>query len=429
MLSIYLGLLALALILLAIWGARRENAVLRVIVLAQVAYWAISYFVRPLILLAYNPQPHIGDPIADPRFAVGGYGQTLTHLLPIVVVGLWSYLAVIVLLNRSWPIGAVASQDFSQGWLLVWLTGWFARAIQLTTGNAGGVVSTLALLAPVGIGLLILRPAQRRVAPSTWLILLSGEAAYCFLTASKTPIVAMALMLVIRQTVKGWSTKSWTYLAVASFAAVLAFGTFQSFKLGQTDTQNFSASLDANYPTAMHPVVQVVRRLDQLSAVGDAYYVIPGGWITPSETVKRLLISTVPQPIAGSKLNAGARWNLEVRSRSDPSAATSSVSLADGFIAEGYAIGGYAGVIVEASLLAGIALLVTAFASSPRRLLRTWGLGVLAFPVLFERGLLGAVEMLSKTFQVAVVASVICIIVAELRSSKFRQGTGLERVG
>ena len=93
-----------------------------------------------------------------------------------------------------------------------------------------------------------------------------------------------------------------------------------------------------------------------------------------------------------------------------------SVSLADGNINEGYVLGGYLGVVIGVAFIFALVLLGVRALRSSNVLFMTIGLTLVASPVLFERGILGSMEVLGKSLQAAVLLWTIDLVVRQFRA-------------
>jgi hypothetical protein len=398
--------------------ATRSHIVLRFLLLAQVFYWAMAYVVRPIYLHQFSPQPNIGDNIADPRLANAGYEVGLDKVMPIVAVGLWMYVAAWLLLRALKPQvgepGPTAPLN-RQALYLVWMLGWLLRVGQLVAPT-NGILFTLALLAPAAGNLLIFTADEdTEERPSRTLVVLAGEFLWTYITVTKSPAVAALIALCLRYVRRGWSRQSIGRLVVVAMVVLTGFSSFQAYKLGEEATTNFETAAMINYPGYVRPTLQVVRRFDLLSAVTDAAYYPAGGWLNPTDFAVQAMKSMVPTQLVGERENAGRRWNVEVRSASYPGAGDSQVSLAEGYIAEGYLLGGFLGVTFGAIVIALLTRWISFALYSRRIWLRLWAILFITFPAIMERGVLGNLELLSKTFQAAMVAWVLYSILSELK--------------
>ncbi|WP_411374119.1 hypothetical protein ACLH0K_13765 [Arthrobacter sp. MPF02] len=238
-------------------------------------------------------------------------------------------------------------------------------------------------------------------------------------SASKTPLIAAILCVAIRVAILGWTRQRLRVVGWAATAAVLAFPLLQQLKLS-ADTSSILNEAEAGYPAIVQPVMPIIRRFDLFSAVTDATLFGPGGWMSAEEFWRRSIGGLIPQPLLlAEKIGVGTMWSVEIRSAS-LGTANSEVSLAEGFIAEGYALNGYIGVVLGATFMAIAALLVSNLISSYRPFLASLGMLLVSYPVLFERGIIGTVEVLGKSVQVAALMWLIYMMVSSVSTARLR---------
>ncbi|GAB2657695.1 hypothetical protein GCM10027068_42130 [Prescottella soli] len=407
------------------------RGVARVFLIAQAAYWTLSYVARPLVLLSVDPRPQYADNIADPRLAGMGYDHGIAMVLQPVAFGLWVY-ALAALAYAVWdrkhrnrtPAPATTA-DFIPTLATIYALGLVARAASYLTGSAGSageiqssnaIMGFVAQLATVGaIGLIIfLRPADRWVTIAILGALLTVELMWTVAVESKTPILGAALALAVRFAKYGWTRLRVVSIVVIAIVGISAFGWLQSIK--QPDYASAQALItDSSYPPSVQPYLSVLRRFDLLEAATDAYYMSTRTWLTPLEVAQHSLQSLVPAQLLGTeKLQSGTAWATEVRG-SSVNMTRVSVSLADGNINEGFVIAGYPGVAVGVLFTFGLLLLGVRALQSRHLAVVTLGLAITASPILFERGILGSMEVLGKSLQLVVLIWIIDMTVREYR--------------
>ncbi|WP_431970410.1 hypothetical protein [Nocardia sp. bgisy134] len=405
--------------------------VVRVFVIAQAAFWSLSYIARPLVLLAVRPQPHYGDNVPDPRLAELGYDRGIALVLDHVVFGLWVYAALVVAYavwarNRPPAAPALAGDpDLIPTLVTMYALGLLGRAAAVATGavgNAGDVtsanpilsfVSILATVASLGL-IVFARPARPETAALVVGALLAGELAWTAVVESKTPIMGAAMAVAIRFALSGWTRAKAFGVAGIGVLGIGGFGWLQSFKTTELAKAE-AALIDSDYPTGMRPFLSILRRFDLLEAATDAYLHGPGYWLTPGEVLNNAVLSLVPAQLLGTqKFQSGTAWAQDVRGASVDMSKVS-VSLAEGNLNEGYVLGGYTGVLVCA-LFTFALLLAWARALSSRLFpVVVLGLAITGSSALFERGILGSMENLGKFLQAAVLAWFIHAVVTEVR--------------
>ncbi|MGV9817257.1 hypothetical protein [Nocardia xishanensis] len=405
--------------------------VVRVFVIAQAAFWSLSYIARPLVLLAVRPQPHYGDNVPDPRLAELGYDRGIDLVLDHVVFGLWVYAALVVayaVWARGRPRAAPAlagDPDLIPTLVTMYALGLLGRAAAVATGAVGSagdvtsanpILSFVSILATVAaLGLIVFaRPARPEVAVLVVGMLLAGELAWTAVVESKTPIMGAAMAVAIRFALSGWTRVKAFGVAGIGVLGIGGFGWLQSFKTTELAKAE-AALIDSDYPPGVRPFLSILRRFDLLEAATDAYFHGPGYWLTPGEVLNNAVLSLVPAQLLGTqKFQSGTAWAQDVRGASVDMSKVS-VSLAEGNLNEGYVLGGYTGVLVCA-LFTFALLLAWAWALSSRLFpVVVLGLAVTGSSALFERGILGSMENLGKFLQAAVLAWLIHAVVTEVR--------------
>ncbi|QBS45245.1 hypothetical protein [Nocardia sp. CS682] len=421
--------LALATIVAA---ASTIPGVARVFLIAQAAFWSLSYLARPLALLWVQPEPHFGDNVADPRLAQFGYDRGIALVLEHVAFGLWVYAGLVVAYafwaRRHPPVKLPAltgDPNFVPTLVATYGVGLFGRAASVASGSVGGageigsanpILSFVAILATISaLGLIIfVRPARPQLTALIIGGLLMGELAWTAVVESKTPIIGAALAIAIRFAILGWTKTKAISVGAIAVLGVGGFGWLQSLK--QTEYAKAEAALvDSSYPSVVQPFLSILRRFDLLEAATDAYFHQPGLWLSPVEALRHASASLVPSQLLGTaKFQSGTAWAQDVRGASVDMTRVS-VSLAEGNLNEGYVLGGYPGVVICA-VFTFLLLLAWARALYSRVFpIVVLGLAMTGSSALFERGILGSMENLGKFLQAAVLAWLISLVVREYR--------------
>jgi hypothetical protein len=234
---------------------------------------------------------------------------------------------------------------------------------------------------------------------------------------SKTPIMGAALAIGVRFAMGGWTRSKVVAILLVSILGMGGFGWLQSLK-ATGEMKADAAVTDSAYPSGVRPMLSVLRRFDLLEAATDVYYTPPGSWLTPSEAAENAARSLVPAQLLGAeKLRSGTAWAADVRGASVDMTQVS-VSLAEGGISEGYLLGGYPGIVV------GVGFTFLLLATWARALYSRYiglvvlGLALIEVPVIFERGILGSMEMLGKYLQAVVLVWFIYLLVGLYRGSR-----------
>jgi hypothetical protein len=162
-----------------------------------------------------------------------------------------------------------------------------------------------------------------------------------------------------------------------------------------------------------------------IDAATDAAFVQPGTWLSADEALVRARDQIVPRPFLPSKaaLSPGEFWARELRPISTLSPPEADVPLAEGVIAEGYALKGPLGLALESVALLASCIAAASMLGSTRGFVRLWGVSVITQPLLFERGVFGIVGGFSEALQVSLIAYLLLVVARTLR----REGASWRR--
>ncbi|WP_107655998.1 hypothetical protein [Nocardia suismassiliense] len=408
--------------------------VARVLLIAQALYWAMSYLARPVVLLVVQPEPRFGDNVADPRLAALGYDYGIAMVLRPVVFGLWVYAGLVVALafwmRRRRRPGAAITEDpnFLPTLCVLYCLGALGRLVMLATGTAGkaGEVESsspaltfVTMLGTVGaVGLIVfVRLAGTRATSLAVGLLLAGELLWTMAVESKTPIMGAALAVGGRFALGGWTRRKVVAILLVSIMGIGGFGWLQSLK-ATGEAKADAAVTDSAYPAGVRPMLSVLRRFDLLEAATDVYYTPPGSWLSPEQAAENALRSLVPAQLLGEpKLRSGTAWAAEVRGASVDMTQVS-VSLAEGGISEGYLLGGYPGIVAGVGFTFLLLVAWSRALYSRHIALVVLGLALIEIPVIFERGILGSMEMLGKYLQAVVLVWFVYLLVGWYRGAR-----------
>lgn len=404
-----IGLCLLAQVLVA----RRLPKMVGALVVIQVVYWMISYVLRPIVLLSVRPAPNFGDSVADARLAAGGYEANLANVLLPVVYGLAAYVFFLFLLSliaqpRTGP--HVPSSGVVATLSACFLIGLIGRVLAISGQGANPLISVLVLLGAVSAaGLVIYSPLRSRGAMFWIALVCLSEVGWAILSKSKTPVMALIIAVILRFVWLGWTRRRRIYVALAGLAGAVSFSALQALKFDDAIGNQVSAAA-GNYPPIVTPLMPIITRFDLLSAITDAVALRGSVWLTSEQFLGRAAQSLLPQQIIGvDKVTAGRSWALEVSSQSQAGVGDF-VSRADGFIAEGFALGGTAGVIAAAAFLAVVTYAVGRLMQAESLLARCAGLTLVVTPIIFERGVLGFFDAAGKGIQILILIAIILAV-------------------
>lgn len=404
-----------ALLLFVVVTALRERSALGVIIAIQAAYMLLGYVVRPVFVCIMQPAVQRGDRLADIRYVHNGYVASFESIMPTVLIGTITFtLAALSILRldarrsllRS---GRIRIPRVVDSGLLLVVFGWIFRIGSL--GSDSGVLETFSYVASVGVGFIILDTSREQLRKSIRILgtLVVSELCWSVLSASKAPIFALALYLIVSFGGRAVMSRRFVATALGVVAALaLLFPIIQSAKVVQGTLED-NSSVISSYPYSVRWMVPLLTRFDLSSATFDAVQAGSGSWITPADAAKKSFESLLPSVLVGERENVGRKWANEVRAITVANSNTG-VHLAEGPIAEGYILGGMLGVVVEVALISLATFLVAQGLSSRRCLLRALSVFMMTQPYIFERGVIAAFEALGKGLQVAfLVASLLAL--------------------
>lgn len=384
------------------------SLVLRRLTRAFALYMGVAFVGRPLYLLAANPLQGSKTGLADPLLAMPTYWQGLQPVARLVLVGFISFLLCLYVVgfltrNRWHPVELRHILDLRPYWL-IWVACWICRISihfgVFSPGSALGLVADRLLpLATALLGVLVLTTEWRSARGSrrAVFIMALGELLWSYVDTSKTPLLAALLFFYVDPERGRISFR----LFCASVAGlVTAFLLIQSFKPGQ------AGHVDASLSIWQRLTVGILTRLDAVHAVAVAHVSGPGSYLSYGSVASRLLTGWIPQQLLGThRLGAGELW-AQLMNHSLPG-----VSLAQGPIAEGYAVAGFVGVVLW-SVASALVLMGSAWImSSVRRLVPDlFAAYIIASAALFEQGVIGLVDVIGSALQVCLICAILVLV-------------------
>jgi len=397
----------------------------RVTLQVQMLFMLVPFLIAPLILMALNIPPSPGDQFADRRLiSNGSYSEILVKLLYVIIVCQITYLIsleIFVLLA-----GKSSKLSFNNSWNLN------TESILILL-----ILASLTLiLARFDISNPILFAFRKLGATTTCfsiifyahlngsnfqkkLILTLGSIITIFETISygftKAPVLAVALSVWI------WalndsriSRKKRTFIGASLLLAIpIVFKLVQLQHLGAESNERFKYT-SARYPDWISLTLPFIQRFDLLSSLTDAFYAGKGAWLSTTDYIREVF-SAFFWNYGFEGLNFGARWAIEISSKSISGNAYTGVSLSQGPIAEGYIIAGVLGSAIVTTLIVFLTLLLCEKSYSGR-FVSFLAVDMFAKNSLFEQGLVGNAERLTGAFKILVVLAVIEVLISGLKS-------------
>jgi hypothetical protein len=406
--------------------ARRLVPALGLLVGTQAVFWILAFVLRPAYLMVFKPT--LIPELADKRLMWTQYDFALGQVLWLCLLGQAVYFGILILFYwrtrrkvRTESAGFARSDSIYEIVLIaliLWLVGWVGRLGAAL--DFGSLDSAFRIFGTVGGALLISTVRVKRRDASIWLVglLVAIEEAWAFYYGSKAAMVVPLLALCLRWLLTDKPGAFGRRVVVLGLLAIVGFLIIQPMR-GISTAERVAASADGEHPEIKGAAVSLLERFDGLSAVTDAAFLGPGTWMTAGEFASRIVVNMTPTgPIAAKSLSIGQQWTQEVRAESNANQVMD-VPLAAGPTAEGFALSGPAGIILENVVLAAFTLAVGCAIQS-RKTIPTLFAATFAFStVLFEQGILGLAATTNKALQIAIIGFVLVVIIRSGTSKRY----------
>jgi len=368
------------------------------------AYVFVAFTMRSLGLLIFQPAPGSGS-FAVQDLIAPTYEAGLSQVLMPVNLGLATLVLTVYAASRVLRWSCSDSRPLSVGlWTIVgaYLAGNLLRAAAIFVPSVlGNVASRGSLIAPAVLALLVIGTDWRgdKSARQFLIIACCVELGWAFMLASKTPILAVIVILYVDPRRTRVSLKS---LVAAIAGIIVAFSLVQNLKPSSVDSEVPGGSVSASFFAS-----GVANRFDGLRAATESVGHGARSYLTPVQFSETLISGLVPQTFSETqKVPAGLRWGQEIYH------VQNGTYYAEGLSAEGYVVAGLIGVIlwnvVGGMVLVGLASGLNS-SNLPFRLISS---AFVASSALFERGLLGQAEQLNVAMQGCLVILVIFVLSA-----------------
>lgn len=401
--------------------AGRHYPELQALLRLQACFWGLAYVARPLYLVVDHPKAN--TPLGDPRLTFDTYGQHLTEVLEVSLLGQLTFLGAILAISflvrhrqcmrSEGGVAREASILLPVG-ITFFAIGWVGRL-----GWIAGLESIASALLPFGtvggcLAILMIKPGARSALPLAVCAVLCSEAVWAVIFASKAAIISVVTALVFRWLREPKSAQIGWRLSAAGLAMIAAFMVLQPLKGIDTAAEQSSRANSMN-DIVDAQFVAVLERFDGISAITDAVEYPHQLWLAPAEFAQRAVVGMVPKgPLLRIDSTLGQRWTREVKAYTFPDQYMN-VSLAAGPTAEGYVLAGPAGVALENTVLA----IATLFAAGMLRRGTPAAAVAASFlifsTILFEQGVLGLADGVAKIVQLSIAAAFVATIARRLR--------------
>lgn len=418
-----LALVEAGLLVICALLVRKSPTPLRFIIWLQSGFWGLAFVARPLAI--WITKPLYPRPLADYRLAHSDYGDELSHVLAVVILGTALYaLALQFTISCRWVQRLSNSRPYTPSgqqmapFLALYVAGWMGRIASLAAPGNKLAIAFSPFAIPAACLLLSNRagPGSQRWHRLRIGGILASESAASLLAHSKTPLLSALIAVGLREALAQRRVAKAPKLILLGMSVMSAFLILQPLK-GVNTSETVSRYSDSSHPTWTGAYTSVLERSDLLGSVTDAYFLPAGEWISWGDYSSRLYHASIPLASSGAiGETAGVQWTREVRARSNP-LQQANVSLADGYIAEGWALAGPFGLMGAAAALAITTVLASIGLTSRRASIAAFFSCFYFGMTLLERGPLGVAGALGKAIEAATVVLVLQFVLGALHRS------------
>lgn len=383
------------------------------------SYVLLAYVLQAAYLKHYHPVPHYGDSIANPLLFADGYTTLLNRILMWEAFSLAVIILTYFLVVRLWPLQISSKLHMRRSswaaWMVAYALGYSVRLYILykqgvhydTASSTSALFGKLSLVSSLIVGYVFFKydnlwsRANRRY---TGIVVL-GELIWSLVYGTKAPIILIIVAwylglgsrrLLRRQVFLGFLATILIFAAVGSLRLGVQSGLSTPIKGPSQIAGALSSEFGHLGPAFVYGADQLVARADGMVSAASAFSHAPGFYLSPRAATQDTLSLLFPSSITGgSKVEPGIFWGQRMLG------VEGDVSIAEGYTAEGWSIGGAGGVTFE-SLIVGLLLgLLARCALTSNGYLALAACGTLASLAFVERGLLGDVEVTVNAFEVA----------------------------
>ncbi len=423
--------LALISIVLAIvtWKFAKFDLLLRLIIAGQTLYILFGLVFRPLVLLIVHPTPSYGDSLADIRLfgASGSYSTSLTNILRISLLGVISYFIVLyLLLNRkTQPVSYKrAVEDYKANYSIAFLSILFLAALSQYLVHQGSNFRPLIWVSDLGLpalgAIVFAQTNEKNRSKRLMYLSLVGAASIYFslITKAKAPVFFAILIFffyIISTSVKGHKSVRFIGFSLASIPVIfLIFNKLQAYKQS-TYVNSVESAVSKKYFESIGNVYELLKRMDWLRALSDAYTAGPHAWYTFPQYLYNAATSILWNYGTSTPV-FGQEWGINLLGSNSGSQAT---ALSVNYVAEGWVLSGYVGVVFVAILMAFLTYLVLRLGQ-----LGIYGmffcLTIIASNTLFENGATQLIETISQATKETLIFAMLFLPFQTLSPSRQR---------
>ena len=421
LLSVVLGIVT--------WKFGKFDLLIRLIIAGQSLYILFGLVFRPLVLLVVHPTPSYGDSLADVRLIVasGSYSNSLTNILRISLLGVIVYFSFLYLLlkRKTKQITyKISVQDFKSNYSISFLMVLGLASFTQYLVHQGSSFRPLIWISDLGLPTLgaIVFSQTNEKNRSKRLMYLSvvGVASIYFslITKAKAPVFFAILIFffyIISTSIKGHKSFRFIGFSWMSIPVIfLIFNKLQAYKQSAY-VNSVENVVSKKYFDNIGYVYELLKRMDWLRAMSDAYTAGPHAWYTFPQYIYNSFTSILWNYGTSTPV-FGQEWGINILGSNSGSQAT---ALSVTYMAEGWVLSGYFGVVFVAILMAILTYLVLRLGQ-----LGVYGmfflLIIIASNTLFENGATQLIETISKSTKETIIFAILFLPFQTLSPSRQR---------
>ena len=399
-------------VILLFYLARKSTKGLKLLLYSLSGYWFLSFIIRPSMFI-YSRDQNIDSIVYDSR--IGQSSLNFISVMSLIVVGCFVFCIPIIIKSLTATTSnkqMLKSNNPDNSKEIIWviLFGLFCGIIAyLIEGSSfrNPISKSLTSLITISLSIFLWKRRELKLSKKLSItITMIGSLGTLLLaiSANNSKGILLTPILIFISTLAVWSEKGFSIkkISIVAFIAAIVipiFSRLQIIKLGVT-----AATTARNYyelfPWYLSPFLEISSRFDQFARVADSYFAESGTFGGLQSWFVYILNSLEWNPGSGrSEASFGQVWNQLITAQTIPGARLSSVSLAQGMIAEGYVWVGFWSLILECLLLSAVFICIGRFLGKGAFHL-VLAFGLIGNGTILEMGVIQAVATFSGTTKI-----------------------------
>jgi hypothetical protein len=399
-------------VILLFYLASKSTKGLKLLLYSLSGYWFLSFIIRPSMFI-YSRDQNIDSIVYDSR--IGQSSSNFISVMSLIVIGCFVFcipiiIKLLVATTSSKQMSNSNNRDNSKEIIWVILFGLSCGIIAfLIEGSSFRNPISKSLTSLITISLSIFLWKRRELILSkklSFTIIIIGSLSTLLLSISTnnskgillTPVLIYIATLTIWNE-KGFTIKKFSVVALIAAVGIPVFSKLQTIKLGIATTTTAKNNYEL-FPWYLSPFLEIANRFDQFARVTDSYFAESGTFGGLQSWITYILKSLEWNPGSGrSETSFGQVWNQLITAQTIPGARLSSVSLAQGMIAEGYVWIGFWSLILECFMLSAVFICIGRCLEK-RALYLIFAFGLIGNGTILEMGVIQAVTTFSGTMKI-----------------------------